>query len=136
MDTVPKVIDFPRYNKKCSWENVILRGIFQVLFVVCTVLCIITFSLLFMLYREIQIDFLTVNEHKWRWWRRHGNAAGYLFQFNLLEKQCGIMLKYYPPPPELWHVPVWLTTSMQLSWAWATYDECFASTRHYSSQHF
>ena len=24
--TVPKLIDFPRYNIKCSWENVILRG--------------------------------------------------------------------------------------------------------------
>ena len=24
---VPKVIDFPRYNMKCSVENVILRGI-------------------------------------------------------------------------------------------------------------
>ena len=28
--TVPKVIDFPRYNMKCSEENVILRGIFHV----------------------------------------------------------------------------------------------------------
>ena len=27
--TVPKVIDFPRYNMKCSRENVILRGIFH-----------------------------------------------------------------------------------------------------------
>ena len=26
----PKVIDFPRYNMKCSGENVILRGIFHV----------------------------------------------------------------------------------------------------------
>ena len=25
--TVPKVIDFPRYNMKCSGENEILRGI-------------------------------------------------------------------------------------------------------------
>ena len=25
--SVPKVIDFPRYNMKCSVENVILRGI-------------------------------------------------------------------------------------------------------------
>ena len=28
--TVPKVIDFQRYNMKCSGENVILRGIIQV----------------------------------------------------------------------------------------------------------
>ena len=28
--TVPKVIDFPRYNMKFSGENVILRGIFHV----------------------------------------------------------------------------------------------------------
>ena len=28
--TVTKVIDFPRYNMKCSWEYVILRGIFHV----------------------------------------------------------------------------------------------------------
>ena len=27
---VPKVIDFPRYNKKCSRENEILRGILHV----------------------------------------------------------------------------------------------------------
>ena len=39
--TVPKVIDFPRYNMKCSGENVILRGIFHV------VSC---FPLHFMLY--------------------------------------------------------------------------------------
>ena len=29
--TVPKVIDFPLYNMKCSGENEILRGIFRVL---------------------------------------------------------------------------------------------------------
>ena len=40
--TVPKVIDFPRYNMKCSGENVILRGIFHV---------VSRFPLLFMLYR-------------------------------------------------------------------------------------
>ena len=28
--TVPKIIDFPRYNMKCSGENVILRGIVHV----------------------------------------------------------------------------------------------------------
>ena len=28
--TVPKEIDFPRYNIKCSGENLILRGIFHV----------------------------------------------------------------------------------------------------------
>ena len=27
--TVPKVIDFPRYNMKCSGENVVLRGMFH-----------------------------------------------------------------------------------------------------------
>ena len=42
LHTVPKVIDFPRYNMKCSGENVILRGIFHV------VSC---FPLHFMLYR-------------------------------------------------------------------------------------
>ena len=40
--TVPKVIDFPRYNMKCSGENVILHGIFHV---------VSSFPLLFMLYR-------------------------------------------------------------------------------------
>ena len=40
--TVPKVINFPRYNMKCSGENVVQRGIFHV------VLC---FLLHFMLYR-------------------------------------------------------------------------------------
>ena len=39
--TVPKLIDFPRYNMKCSGENAILRGIFHV------VSC---FPLHFMLY--------------------------------------------------------------------------------------
>ena len=39
--TVPKKIDFPRYNMKCSGENVILRGIFHV---------ISCFPLHFMLY--------------------------------------------------------------------------------------
>ena len=28
--TVPKVIDFPTYNTKCSGENKILRGIFRI----------------------------------------------------------------------------------------------------------
>ena len=28
--TVPKEFDFPRYNMKCSWENVILNGIVHV----------------------------------------------------------------------------------------------------------
>ena len=41
--TVPKEIDFPRYNMKCSRENVILRGIFPV---------VKRFPLHFMLYRE------------------------------------------------------------------------------------
>ena len=40
--TVPKEIDFPRYNMKCSGENVILRGIFRVLS---------CFPLHFLLYR-------------------------------------------------------------------------------------
>ena len=40
--TVPKEINFPRYNMKCSGENIILRGIFHV------VSC---FPLHFMLYR-------------------------------------------------------------------------------------
>ena len=44
MHTVPKVpvIDFPRYNMKCSGENEILRGIFHV---------VSGFPLHFMLYR-------------------------------------------------------------------------------------
>ena len=41
--TVPKEIDFPRYNMKCSRKNVILRGIVHV------VSC---FPLHFMLYRR------------------------------------------------------------------------------------
>ena len=40
--TVPKEIDFPRYNMKCRWENMILRGIFHV---------VSSFSLHFLLYR-------------------------------------------------------------------------------------
>ena len=40
--TVPKEIDFPRYNMKCCGKNVILRGIFHVLS---------GFPLHFMLYR-------------------------------------------------------------------------------------
>ena len=40
--TVPKEIDFPRYNMKCSGENVLLRGIFPVLS---------CFPLHFLLYR-------------------------------------------------------------------------------------
>ena len=40
--TVPKVIDFKRYNIKCSGENVILRGIFHV---------VSGFPLHFMLFR-------------------------------------------------------------------------------------
>ena len=38
----PKVIDYPRYNMKCSGENVIQRGIFHV---------VSRFPLLYMLYR-------------------------------------------------------------------------------------
>ena len=41
--TVPKVIDFPRHNTKCSGENEIPRGIVRVVF---------RFSLHFMLYLE------------------------------------------------------------------------------------
>ena len=40
--TVPKVNDFSRYNRKCSGENLILRGIFHV---------VSRFPLHFMLYR-------------------------------------------------------------------------------------
>ena len=40
--TVSKVIDFPRYNMKCSGENMIQRGIFHV---------VSGFPLRFMLYR-------------------------------------------------------------------------------------
>ena len=44
MYTVPKEIDFPQFNMKCSGENVILCGIFHV--------CRMMFSILhFMFYR-------------------------------------------------------------------------------------
>ena len=49
--TVPKVIDFPRYNMKCSRENVILREIVH---------AVSRFPLHFMLYRENLDCFLTV----------------------------------------------------------------------------
>ena len=50
--TVPKEIDFPRYNMKCSRENVILRGIFHVVYhVFIYISCYIV---------EIWIAFLTV----------------------------------------------------------------------------
>ena len=42
LSTVPKVIDFPRFNLKCSEENQIQHGIFQV---------VSRFPLHFMLYR-------------------------------------------------------------------------------------
>ena len=45
--TIPMVIDFPRYNMKCSGENVILRGIFD---------AVSGFPLHFMLYRG-NLDF-------------------------------------------------------------------------------
>ena len=48
--TVPKVIDFPRYNMKCSGENVILRGIVHVVSGFPLHLCYIA---------EIWIAFLT-----------------------------------------------------------------------------
>ena len=41
-NTVPKVIDFPRYNMKCGGDNVILRGIVHV---------VSGFPLHFMFYR-------------------------------------------------------------------------------------
>ena len=53
--TVPKEIDFPRYNMKCSGENFILRGIFHV------VSC---FPLHFMLYRE-NLDYFSASV----WWK-------------------------------------------------------------------
>ena len=40
--TVPKVIDYPQYNMKCSGDNVILRGIVHV---------VSGFHLHFMFYR-------------------------------------------------------------------------------------
>ena len=40
--TVPNVIGFPRYNKKCSGENELLRGLFH---------AVSRFPLHFMLYR-------------------------------------------------------------------------------------
>ena len=51
--TVPKVIDFPRYNMKCSGENVILREIVHVVpgFPLQYISCYIA---------EIWIAFLTV----------------------------------------------------------------------------
>ena len=50
--TVPKAIDFPRYNMKCRWENVILRGIFHV---------VSRFPLHFMLYRGTLDYFLLLD---------------------------------------------------------------------------
>ena len=52
--TVPKEIDFPRYNMKCSWENVILRGIFHV---------VSSFPLHFILYRGNFDSFLDSVPH-------------------------------------------------------------------------
>ena len=50
--TVPKVIDFPRYNTKCSGENEILRGIFR---------AVSRFPLQFVLYSsDIWITFWTM----------------------------------------------------------------------------
>ena len=49
--TVPKVIDYPRYNMKRSGENVIVRGIFHVLS------CL---TLHFMLYRGNLDKFLDI----------------------------------------------------------------------------
>ena len=49
--TVPKEIDFPRYNMKCSGKNAILRGIFHV---------VSGFPLHFMLYHGNLDCFLTV----------------------------------------------------------------------------
>ena len=49
---VPKVIHFPRYNMKCSGENLILRGIVHVVSIVFLIIsCYIA---------EIWIAFLTV----------------------------------------------------------------------------
>ena len=52
VNTVPKVIDFPIYNTKCSGENEILRGIFGVVFRFHYISCYIS---------EIWITFWTVN---------------------------------------------------------------------------
>ena len=67
--TVPEEIDFPRYNMKCSGENVIQRRIFHV------VSC---FPLLLMLYAEIFITFRTVYTGNWvmslsavHWYRKY-----------------------------------------------------------------
>ena len=61
-DTVPKVIDFPRYNMKCGEENVILRGIFHVV------------QYLFFLYSSCYITEIWITEE----WRRRMNIAGEL----------------------------------------------------------
>ena len=53
--TDPKEIDFPRFNMKCSGENVILRGIFQV---------VSGFPLHFMIYRENLDCFSNSVRHK------------------------------------------------------------------------
>ena len=55
-NTVPKEIDFPQYNMKCSGENVLLSGIFHVLS---------CFPLHLMLYRG-NLDYLS-NSARDRW---------------------------------------------------------------------
>ena len=57
--TVPKVIDCPWYNMKCSGENEILRGIYHVH---CTVVS--RFPLHFVLYRE-NLDYCFDIVHCW-----------------------------------------------------------------------
>ena len=52
--TVPKVIDFTRYNKKCSGGNVILHGIFHVVSRFLYISC-------YEYIAEIWIAFLTVH---------------------------------------------------------------------------
>ena len=54
--TVTKVIDFPRYNMKCSRGNVILRRIFQV---------VSGFPLLFMLYHWYYLDCFSNSICQW-----------------------------------------------------------------------
>ena len=51
-NTVPKEINFPQYNMKCSGKNVILRGIFHVVHIM--------FSMFSCYIAEIGIIFRTV----------------------------------------------------------------------------
>ena len=77
--TVPKVIDFPRYNMKCSGENVTLRGIFQV---------VSWFPLHFVLYRG-NLDYFSDSVHQWTMRAKTPDKVQSV-RFNLHVHPCGL----------------------------------------------